>query len=165
MKTLLIVRHAKSDWTYIDQKDIERSLNDRGLRDAPMMGQRLKGRGFMPDLILSSSAKRAAQTASLMAQELQYPIEKIRWEDKLYHALPDVIQSCIFGVENEVDTLIVVCHNPGITYFVNGLLGPFTDNIPTCGMAAFRFDTLKWEEYPTVKAKLLFFDFPKNGIS
>jgi phosphohistidine phosphatase len=164
MKTLLICRHAKSDWSNLYVKDYDRELNERGERDAPMMGKRLLTRNFNIDLIVSSSAKRAAQTAKLIAQEINYPSKHIHWQDKLYHAPPSVIQEVIFETSNSINTLMIVCHNPGITDFINAQCGIITTNVPTCGMAAFRYDTPSWEQYPTSPCELFFYDFPKNGF-
>jgi len=164
MKTLLLCRHAKSDWSNLYQADYDRSLNERGLHDAPMMGQRLAARGFHPDLMVASTAQRAAQTATLLSGPLGYPAADIQWEKPLYHAPPRVIRDLIFSIPNSVQHLLVVCHNPGITDFVNSLCGHITDNLPTCGMAAFYIDTERWEDYPQAKVSLYFYDFPKNGI-
>lgn len=164
MKTLLICRHAKSDWSNLYLKDFDRELNERGLRDAPMMGKRLLSRDFVPDLIVSSTAKRAAQTARLIAKEINYAEKSIDWQDKLYHAPPKTIQEVIFEIDNKINTLMIVCHNPGITDFINQQCGVITENVPTCGMAAFRYDTNSWEQYPASACELFFYDFPKNGI-
>jgi phosphohistidine phosphatase len=164
MKTLLICRHAKSDWSNLYLKDIDRELNQRGMRDAPMMGERLYYRKYRPDLIVSSTAKRTVQTTVLIASELKFPEQKIMWVDRLYHASPATIQEVIFGIDNAYNNIMVVCHNNGITDFVNQLGGHITDNIPTCGMVCFRFDTDRWEDYPLVKPQFEFFDFPKNQV-
>lgn len=165
MKTLIITRHAKSDWSNLHQKDFDRELNERGLRDAPMMGKRLLNRCVHLDLIVSSTAKRAAQTAKLIANEINYSSTKIQWEDTLYHAQPAVIQEKIFSISNNINSLMIVCHNPGITDFVNILTNNMIDNMPTCGMCALQFDIEKWEDLPTAKTQLLFYDFPKNDVS
>jgi phosphohistidine phosphatase len=164
MKTLLICRHAKSDWSNLYIKDYDRTLNDRGLRDAPMMGQRLLARKYLPELIISSTAKRAEQTALLISKEIGYDVKKIQWEEKLYHAPPQIIQDVLFATDNAINSIMIVCHNPGITDFVNVLANNLVDNIPTCGMAAFYIDTKRWEDYPTAKTDLYFYDFPKNDL-
>jgi phosphohistidine phosphatase len=162
MKTLIMVRHAKSDWTNPLQKDFDRTLNERGLANAPMMGSRLLQRGILIDSILSSTARRAEQTANLIANSLQYPSANINWQAHLYHAEPDTIFDCISETKNTINNLLVVCHNPGITNFVNSICGVVTANMPTCGMAAFQIATDDWNELYLSKSKLLFFDFPKK---
>jgi len=164
MKTLILTRHAKSDWSNLHQKDFNRELNERGLRDAPMMGKRLLNRNIQLDLIVSSTAKRAAQTAKLIAKELKYASGEVQWEDSLYHAPSAIIQEAIFGISNKINTLMIVCHNPGITDFVNKLTNHLIEDMPTCGMCALQFPIEKWEDLPTAKAQLLFYDFPKNSL-
>ena len=165
MKILGLLRHAKSDWSNLYLPDYDRELNERGLRDAPTMGQRLVQRGFKPDLIVASSAKRAAQTALLIAHELNYNLEQIVWKDTLYHAPPKTIEETIFSTSSHLNSLMIVCHNPGITEFINQQCGFLTDNVPTCGMAAFNYNTLDWTSYPLAQCELNFYDFPKNGFA
>lgn len=162
MKTLIIVRHAKSDWGNLMQPDFDRELSLRGLRDAPVMGKRLFQKNIPVDQIISSTAKRAAQTAQLIAAEIIYSEADIKWVKELYHAPPHIITEQIFEIDNKVNTAMIVCHNPGITSFVNGQCGNLTDNVPTCAMVAFTVDTDKWEDFSSAKKKLLFYDFPKK---
>ena len=164
MKTLILVRHAKSDWSHLHQNDFDRELNERGLRDAPMMGKRLLNRNIHVDLLVSSTAKRAAKTAKLIAKELKYASGEIQWEDSLYHAPPSIIQDSIFSISNKINTLMIVCHNPGITDFINLLTNNLLENMPTCGMCALQIPVEKWEDFPTAKTQLLFYDFPKNSV-
>lgn len=144
------------------QTDYERELNDRGLKDAPMMGRRLAKREINIDLVIASTAKRAAQTAELIAAEIKYASDKIQWLDKLYHAQPSVIQDVILETDDTYNTIIIVCHNNGITDFANSLNGVVTHDMPTCGMMAFHVDTESWSQFAQAKKTLWFFDFPKN---
>ncbi len=164
MKTLLVIRHAKSDWNNPLQRDFERTLNKRGLSDAPMMGNRLLHKGIKVDLLLSSTAKRAAQTAEAIAECIQYPIPQIKWEANLYHASPETITNEIIATADRVNCLLVVCHNPGITHFINSICGSITANMPTCGIAAFSIACDHWIDFPIAKAALSFYDFPKNTV-
>lgn len=163
MKTLYLTRHAKSDWHNIYLADIDRTLNERGLRDAPLMGKRLFHQGVQIDGLVSSTAKRAAQTAQLLAKEIQFPLANIQWEKILYHAPPETIRSIIFSLDNAWQSAMIVCHNPGITDFANSLLGQITDNIPTCGIVAFCIHTDQWEKYPQAPIDFLWFDYPKKA--
>lgn len=161
MKTLIIIRHAKSDWSNLYQPDFDRELNERGLRDAPMMGKRLKSVVTL-DGIISSTAKRAAQTTLLIADAVSFDVKNIIWKGELYHAAPDIITEKIIEAENSLNHIAVVCHNPGITQFVNSLCGTITDNVPTCGIVAFEIHCDKWEDFPLAKKRFLFFDYPKK---
>jgi phosphohistidine phosphatase len=163
MKTLIITRHAKSDWGNLSLTDFERQLNERGLRDAPVMGKRLAARNLPLDVIVSSTAKRAEQTASLIANENNIDIAKIMWTKELYHAPPHTIIHQIEAIDDRFDTAMIVCHNPGITHFVNMQCGFVTDNVPTCGMTAFEIDTDNWIHFEVAEKRLLFHDFPKNS--
>lgn len=163
-RKLVLIRHAKSDWETPGQPDFERPLNERGKRDAPRMGERLKVSGMVPDLIISSPAARAAATAKLIAAAIGYDAEKILWVDRLYHCPAHIFEEVITGagIADEARTVFLVAHNPGITYFANETApGLNIDNIPTCGMVGISFDA-DWSDYAVAKHSLLFFDYPKN---
>lgn len=165
MKSIIMVRHAKSDWSNLYLPDIERTLNERGLRDAKKMGQLLLARNVKIDFIIASTAKRAAQTAMLIAKELGLDTNQIQWSEELYHAPPSIIEQHIETIDATHNHVMIVCHNPGITHFVNSLQGHITDNIPTCGMAAFAIEMDKgWEDFHLVNKRLMFYDFPKNHL-
>ena len=156
------MRHAKSDWTNPLQKDFDRTLNERGLRNAPMMGKRFAEQKINLDLIIASTAKRTEQTAVLIANAIHFDLKKIEWKDELYHASPEIIEEIIISTNDKINSLMIVCHNPGITHFVNSLCGSITANMPTCGIAAFTLQCNSWTEFHTAKKELLFFDFPKK---
>ncbi len=162
MKRLIMIRHAKSDWSNLQQKDFDRELNSRGLRDAPMMGNRLAKRELGIDLMISSTAKRTEQTSKLLAKELSFPPEKIVWTDKLYHAPKEIIEDVVLEIDDKYNSVVVVCHNNGITDFVNQLAGNIIDNLPTCGIVGFVIETDTWRNFSMAKKKLLFYDYPKN---
>ncbi len=164
-RTLLLVRHAKSDWGNPQQQDYDRPLNARGQRDAPEMGSRLKTMGMVPDLIIASTANRAAATARLIAAALGYDEDCIRWEDSLYHASPRVFGEVMAtsGIDHHVKTLMMVAHNPGITEFANQITEKFSiDNMPTCSIVAVKAEAPDWESFIGAGPGLLFFDYPKN---
>lgn len=163
MKSIILTRHAKSDWSNLYVKDFDRELNHRGLHDAPMMGRRLSSRHILPDLIIASTAKRAAQTAELIAENCGFNKNSIQWDINLYHAPPHRIEEVLYATSDNIQTLMIVCHNPGITEFVNSIAGSLCDNLPTCGMAAFSFEATSWNEFKLAKPSLLFYDTPKMG--
>ncbi len=164
MKTLYLIRHAKSSWEATDIEDFERPLNERGKRDSPRMGKRLKEKDIHPDLILSSPAKRALSTAKKIAKILSYPKENIKTDRKLYHADEDTILAVTQNLKDKFNTVMLFGHNPGLTDFVNTLMdGEFDiDNVPTCGVVAFTFGMDSWKDLTWGKGKLLFFDYPKS---
>jgi phosphohistidine phosphatase len=164
MKTLYVVRHAKSSWDDTDLSDIDRPLNERGKRDAPRMGKRLKEKGIHPELLLSSPARRAFSTAKRIGEVLDYKKDNIKTEKKLYHASEDEILNVVRGLSDKSNSAMIFGHNPGLTDFVNELLDTkqFIDNIPTCGIVAFSFSGKSWAEASAQNAQFLFFDYPKN---
>ncbi|MBN9483290.1 MAG: histidine phosphatase family protein [Bacteroidetes bacterium] len=162
-RTLVMIRHAKSSWANPLQSDFERPLNDRGEKDAPMMGEELKKRKLVPDLIISSTAKRAKQTAKKIAAAVGYDEANIRWYEKLYHCIPSVFEEVLYEVQDNVKTVYIVAHNPGITEFVNELSDEFyIDNMPTCAVAGIRFEADQWNEFHRIKKEVFLFEYPKN---
>jgi phosphohistidine phosphatase len=164
MKTLYIIRHAKSSWENPDRSDFDRGLNDRGKRDAPRMGKRLKEKEIYPDLILSSPAKRALSTAKRIAKVLGYPESKIKTDRDLYHAAEETMLSIIQNLKDKNNIVFVFGHNPGLTDFVNTLMDQEgnIDNVPTCGIVAFKLHVDSWNDVRWGSGKMIFFDYPKS---
>jgi len=164
MKTLYIIRHAKSSWAKPDQPDFERGLNDRGKKDAPRMGKRLKEKNVHPDLMLSSPAKRAVSTARRIAKILDYAKNKIKEDRALYHADEETILAVIQNLNDKHTTVLIFGHNPGLTDFVNTLMNEegSIDNIPTCGVVAFKLEIGSWKDVNWGRGEMLYFDYPKS---
>ncbi|HEX6954692.1 MAG TPA: histidine phosphatase family protein, partial [Agromyces sp.] len=123
MKTLVLVRHAKSAWGDPTLADHERPLNDRGRRDAPEMGRRLRERGTMPDAILSSTAVRARSTAEALAEALDVDGSGLRLDERLYGSSPETILDVVGELDDELTTAIVVAHDPGLSDLAYRLSG------------------------------------------
>ena len=143
MKTLLLVRHAKSSWDDPALPDKKRPLNDRGLRDAPKMGARLAKRHVKPDLILSSPAVRALATAEIIARKLDYRIKDVVVDERLYEASPDDLLEVIRNLGDEGDCVMIFGHNPELSELAHGLSDTITD-MRTCAVAEFVFDIKSW---------------------
>lgn len=162
MKRLFIIRHAKSDQSFFGN-DFERPLNDRGKTDAPLMAKRLADRKIKIDALVSSPAKRAEKTAELFAECLGKNPKDIIFISALYHASPDVFYEVISALPDELDSIALFSHNPGITYFVNSLDAKTkVDNMPTTAIFAVAADIAKWIEFTGGRKEFLFFDYPKN---
>lgn len=144
MKTLLLMRHAKSSWDNSRLTDYERPLNERGRRDAPRMGRLLRHEDLTPDLIITSSAKRAATTAELVALELALDSD-IRYTEMLYLADPDAYIRQARQVGDDIETLLMVGHNPGIQELVEQLTGQ-EEEMSTAALAYIRASIEKWPE-------------------
>lgn len=162
MKTLYLLRHAKSSWEDIHLDDFDRPLNKRGRNNAPLMGNILAKNNHSIQLIISSPAKRALTTALLVAKELKYKSEKIIKDKRAYLARPSELLKIIQESPNDIDHLMLVSHNDGLTELAN-LLSPHpVENIPTAGIVSITFNCSSWKEISKTKAKFNFFDFPKN---
>ena len=162
MKTLTILRHAKSSWKDASLIDHDRPLNKRGKRDLPVMGERIQQAGIRPSLILSSTAVRAWTTANGIAKEISYPTEFLQREQRLYHAGVRRIIEVLAEQDVGFNSIMIVGHNPGLTDFANYLLPGLTDNIPTCGVVSLTIDTDDWKFKKKKNAELAVYDFPKN---
>ena len=163
MKTLYLIRHAKSSWDDPWQDDFDRPLNKRGQSDAPRMGKRLKEKDIHPDLLISSPAERAFSTCVIIAKKIGYKGENIHTDRKLYHASEDQLLFVVHQLNDGNDEVMLFSHNPGLTYFVNRICNePVTDNVPTCGVVAITFPVASWKKITWGKGEMVFFDYPKN---
>jgi phosphohistidine phosphatase len=163
MKQLFIIRHAKSSWAMSGQPDFDRPLNDRGLRDAPEMAQRLWDAGIMLDSIISSPANRAITTATFFAKRFGIALDSIVQLPQLYHAPPDVFYEVIAQhIPDSAQSVAIFAHNPGITEFVNSTRTGLIVDMPTCAIVGITSDLEKWADWQASKKRLLLFDYPKN---
>lgn len=126
------------------------------------MGNRLKERQVVPDLMLSSPAERAITTCKIIAAEIQYPPGKIKTDKNLYHAEDAEILRIIQALDNKYTCVFIFGHNPGLTDFVNLLADADIDNIPTCGVVACALDIQSWDEATRKKGVVTLFDYPKK---
>ncbi|MDX8392205.1 MAG: histidine phosphatase family protein [Mariprofundaceae bacterium] len=161
MKQLLLIRHAKSDWNDFNLTDFDRPLNERGQRDAPRMGARLKKTGIKPDIFLSSPALRARSTAEFIAMSLTFPTAQIEWVNELYLASATGMMAIIRHTPDTFNTLALVAHNPGISDLAASLANINIGNIPTCGTVHLRCDSDNWSMAGNFT--LVDFDYPKRN--
>jgi len=161
LKTLILVRHAKSSWDDPGLNDFDRPLNDRGKKDAPKMAEKLSKKKIEIDAFISSPAKRAARTAKIFAEEFKAKKKKIIFKTELYLASENIFYDVIEKTDDKLNTIAVFSHNPGITDFANDLTEIKIDNIPTCGVFAVKIDTKRWADLKDAKKEFWFFDYPK----
>jgi phosphohistidine phosphatase len=161
MKTLYVVRHAKSSWEDMSLSDHDRPLLPIGVKKTKRIISFLKSRQIKPELLLSSSAVRAFETARLIAEGIEYPAENIKAEPNLYHASSRSIFKELYGLDNQINTVMIFGHNPTFTYFVNNFLDIPIDNLPTSGLVGIRFETDKWENIDDAKFTVEFIVTPK----
>lgn len=164
-KQLFLIRHAKSSWKEPYDSDFERSLNSRGEHDAPAMGLKLKSLGIAPDLVISSTAKRAKQTAKKICKSIGYDTDAIKWVEKLYHCSPVVFEEVLYELDNDINSVFIVAHNPGITSFANSLSADFfTDNMPTCAVVGAKFHLKQWTDFSIADKQVFLYEYPKKSL-
>ncbi|MCF6270274.1 MAG: histidine phosphatase family protein [Melioribacteraceae bacterium] len=162
MKILYLIRHAKSSWEDHLLSDYDRPLSDRGKRDAPKIGEVLKSKKAKPDLIMSSSARRALKTAKIISSILNYPVEDIVEESAIYEATTQDLLNLINKIDDKNNTVFLFGHNPAFTVLANLLGNKFIDNMPTCAVAELKLDVNSWKDVAADRGKLISFEYPKK---
>ena len=162
MKTLYLLRHAKSSWEQPELRDFERPLAKRGLKDIGKMGQRFLQLGRNVECIITSPAVRAKTTALLFAREAGYPEDDISANPELYFAGAAMFLKAASLVDEHFQSAMLVGHNPAITDFVNDMCNAGIDNIPTSGLVELRLPVENWSEVKYGNAELIDFDYPKR---
>lgn len=161
MKTLVLVRHAKSSWDNPDWSDFERPLNKRGNRDAPFMAEVIKAKNIIPDFMISSPAIRAKSTALYFAKELDYDSKNIKFDLGIYEKGMTYIKKILTNFDDEYNTIMLFGHNPDMTSLSSYLTGEYFDNVPTCGIICIDFNIDSWTKITNENGRLRFFIFPK----
>lgn len=160
MRELILIRHAKSDWSNPLLDDFERPLNKRGEKNAPFMAKILKKELQKPDLIISSPSFRTKLTLEYFLKEFEYKGEVI-FEKSIYEAPFENLLKVIKNIDDKYKTIFLIGHNPGLNDLANFLLGSFEDNIATSGVLKIDFDTNSWKNISKDNSKLIFFKYPK----
>jgi len=157
MKTLLLVRHAKSDWP-VDVEDFDRPLNEVGIINAPKMARLLKDKSVEIDTFISSPAQRALHTCELFSEvfEKSYSTDKT-----LYNPRESNFENLIYGLDDSINSVAIFSHNNGISNFANSLTDEIV-NLPTSGVVAYQIDCDNWSDFETAKKEFLYFYSPKN---
>jgi phosphohistidine phosphatase len=160
MKHIILMRHAKSDWSNGELTDHQRTLNTRGNLDAPLMATRIKGYGKLPELMLVSDATRTRETW----QHITKPLGNVqtKFDRALYMASPYTIIEKLKEVDNLIDTVLLIAHNPGITEVFHILANIDIDNVPTAGVGCIQLHTDKFSEIENCKKNLVYFTYPKG---
>ena len=144
MKKLFILRHAKSSWDDVGLADFERPLNERGKRDAPFMGEFMRGKGFEPSVVLCSPAERAKHTALLVKDVGDFSCE-IRFDERIYEASPHTLAQVISETDDAHAVAMLVGHNPGIEGLIRYLTGDL-EPMPTAALAVIALTIDEWGE-------------------
>jgi len=163
---ITLIRHAKSDWGHPELSDFDRPLNSRGDRDAPLMGKKLAEKlhelNTHFNLILSSQAKRAITTATIIADAVHYPVDQIETEPDIYLASATELLNALHSVSDEIHHVALVSHNPGMTTLTNNLGSQTTLNLPTCGIMIIEVDIQSWKQLTPGCGKTIDFFSPKT---
>ncbi len=144
MKTLFLLRHAKSSWDDAGQPDFARPLNERGQKAAPLMGRFMREKHLQPDLALSSPATRARETIMLLVKAAHLLCE-VRYDERLYAAGPARLLEIVMQLEESAGAVMLVGHNPGMTELVLHLTGE-QQHMPTASLACIKLDIEKWNK-------------------
>ena len=141
-------------------EDIDRPLVEDGIEDAYKMGSWMKKNKHIPDLFITSPAVRAYGTAMVFARTLDYPLNKIKINKKLYECGEEGFLEIISSIKDEYDSVILFGHNPDISYTATKLIEDFADDLPTTGIVSIDFKVKSWEEIESTKGELKFFKHP-----
>ncbi|WP_440881787.1 SixA phosphatase family protein [Tenacibaculum sp. C7A-26P2] len=159
MKTIYIVRHAKSSWEYDGVKDIDRPLKKRGIKDAHLISKILAKKIKKPDVFVSSSANRALHTAVIFCENLDYPLSNLQIKRQLYSFSDGYLVKTVKALDDGFNSAIIFSHDHGINTFVNKFGNKPIAHVPTCGLIGIQFNEKHWKNIK--KGTTILVDFPK----
>jgi len=166
MKTIYIVRHAKSSWAYDSIEDIDRPLKERGISDAHILSKVLSEKIEKPDTFVSSSANRALHTAMIFAENFKYPLANLKIKKSLYSFSDGYLVKTIMALDDAFDTAIIFSHDHGINTFVNKYGSQKIPHVPTSGVVGIQFNIEHWKsinkDKTIKKGKTVLFEVPKK---
>lgn len=160
MKTIYIVRHAKSSWEYEGIQDFDRPLNKRGIEDAYLVSKLLMEKIEKPDILISSFANRALHTAMIFAENLKFPVNHLFIKKSLYNFSDGYLAKTILALDDAYDSAMIFSHEHGISAFVNKYGNKNVEMIPTCGVVGIKFDIPHWKNLK--KGETFISLFPKE---
>ena len=164
MKTLYLVRHAKSSWENAQQSDFERPLNERGMKAAPFMADLLKKKEVHPHYVISSPANRAITTAELICEILHFPVKEIKKRIEIYEGGSGHLLQIVQEIADSTQSAMVFGHNPTITEFSNLLTEKYIDSLVTCGVVRIDLKIASWRDAAPGKGKLVWYEYPKKHL-
>ena len=145
-KTLLLMRHGEAGWGSFGQPDVKRSLTEYGMKQVHTTANCMLAEGLCPELIMSSTARRAEMSANILANIAGYDLDAIQWHDKLYLAEAETVFAMIRQIRPSVQSLLVVGHNPGLSELANGLLQGTTSGMATADMIVMSWPVSRWQD-------------------
>lgn len=162
MKTIYAIRHAKSSWADSSLTDEKRPLNERGKRSAPLMAEMMTLKETRPDVLITSTAKRARSTARRFRDVYGLSKDLVFKDGRLYLATPDEILSVLRELPEDYRTVAFFGHNPGITDFANLFAEDYIENVPTCGVVKLVSTAEHWYDLNTLNTQRTAFYYPKQ---
>ena len=162
MKTLYLIRHAKSSWDNANLADFDRPLNKRGQKAAPLMAKLMQENNVQCDRIISSPANRALTTAEIFCEALGYPTEKIEQRIEIYEGGINHMLQIVRQIPESASSAMLFGHNPTLTTFANFITGEHLENIVTCGIARIDMKSDSWQETMMDSGELVWYDYPKK---
>ncbi|UZJ37544.1 SixA phosphatase family protein [Prosthecochloris sp. SCSIO W1103] len=162
MKTLYLVRHAKSSWDNANLADFDRPLNKRGQKAAPFMAKLMSENNVQVDRIISSPANRALTTAETFCEVLGYPLEKIEQRIEIYEGGINQMLQIVREIPDSCSSAMLFGHNPTMTSFANFISGEHLENIVTCGVVRIDLKTDFWQQTLMDSGKLVWYEYPKK---
>ena len=163
MKTLLLVRHAKSNWGDSVIEDIDRPLKTVGIKDAYKMAERMKTLDVQPELIITSPAVRAISTALIIARKFNNTYEMLDINTIIYDFSKEAILQFVRNMDYKLETVMIVGHDPAITQLLNYFSGKNYDKIPTCSSVCIKFRLTHWSKVSEGNGKLIFIESPEKS--
>jgi phosphohistidine phosphatase len=161
MKQIFLLRHAKSDWSTMGQKDFDRPLAKRGVNDALLIAQYIQDMGYSIDMVFCSTAQRTKETFDLCADSFNFKIEKATYLEELYFGTVDTLVDLIKSLNEKFSSVLVVGHNPTMQFFLEELTGKTLNNFSTCGLAQICTEN-SWKNLSLKNCELKSFIKPKD---
>ena len=162
MKYISLIRHAKSEDAILNQSDFDRDLNEQGRRVAPKMGKKLNELNLKPNKVYCSSAKRAVETSNLMIEQLEYSLGEVNFVNDLYEASVRSLLDFINKLDDQFHDVVIVGHNPSISYLIEYLTGDHINNLPTCGVVRMSFRLDEWKLLSQNTGEQIYYIYPKE---
>ena len=162
MKNLYLTRHAKSSWGNPGLADIDRPLNGRGKKAAPLMGKLISERGEKPELLISSPANRAFSTAKAFAKEMGYAETDIIVNRAIYVVSAQQLLNLVKDLDDLYNSIMLFGHNPTFTSFGDMVSGENIVNVVTCGVVRIDFEFSSWKNIDFNSGRMVFYEYPKK---
>jgi phosphohistidine phosphatase len=164
MKTLVLVRHGKAAWRHQEAHDVDRPLKKRGVEESRAMAKHLSERGFVPNLMVHSPAKRAIQTANIFAEVLDLPPRLVQVNNSIYNASLEEVLAVILALPDNMQRVVLIGHDPPLTNATSYLTNRVFEKIPTAGAVSITFNVYHWNQITHHMGQVQFSISPKMLI-